>query len=147
MLSLNSMIPLVISQMPLFCLPLSQFGSANRKLHLLAWEIANLLRHFVGRRRNEGWRIQRKIMLTSTLEEIAPLRGQGWFYPEKSAIRISTAFFSRNTRARDSSAWLALFGSRRERRKGLFPWSGSTVCILLCFLTEKVVESNKETAE
>lgn len=50
--------------------------SANRKLHLLAREIANLLRHFGGRRCDEAWRIRRKIMLTSSFGKIASLRSR-----------------------------------------------------------------------
>lgn len=82
--------------------------SANRKLHLLARGIANLLRHFGGRRCDEAWRIRRKIMLTSSFGKIASLRSRdGAILYEEIGNSNLCAFFSRKTNL-STNAWLVL---------------------------------------
>lgn len=112
--------------------------SANRKLHLPARGIANLLRHFGGRRCDEAWRIQRKIMLTSSFGKIASLRSRDGaiLYEEIDNSNLCRIFLEKDepsnecvTRAFYKSEW------EEEESKRAFPWSGSTFASS-CFSTK-----------
>lgn len=113
--------------------------SANRKLHLPARGIANLLRHFGGRRCDEAWRIRRKIMLTSSFGKIALLRSRDGaiLYEEIGNSNLCRIFIEKDepSNERVTHAFYKSEKEGGEESRRAFSWSGSAFASS-CFSTK-----------